>query len=174
MRLIAGIPKAGKEYNFGRGVIKHVIAVVKSPFKISIKTEDGSYCFNYDGDRLTPKAIVMDDDYELRSIYKSILEEVSAEVVEVDSTSEARKLIARDHIVMVVTDIEMPKGSGLDFSIWCRETYPEIALALVSGNVELLTIGRHYVDVIVVKPLLLQSIIEVQALLDKALSATRK
>lgn len=47
-------------------------------------------------------------------------------IFKADSMKNARRILERQKIDLMISDIEMPGGSGLELIRWVRETYPDI------------------------------------------------
>ena len=69
----------------------------------------------------TPQILVVDDDPEIRRLLARYVEGQSFGVLLASSCSELRKRLATDPIDLVVLDVMLPDGSGLDLCRKIRE-----------------------------------------------------
>jgi two-component system phosphate regulon response regulator OmpR len=87
----------------------------------------------------TPQILVVDDDPEIRRLLARYVEGQSFGVLLASSCSELRKRLATDPIDLVVLDVMLPDGSGLDA---CRDlrskrnTTPIILLTALKEDVD--------------------------------------
>lgn len=58
--------------------------------------------------------LVVDDETDLRDIVASELEFMGAKVFQAENISNAQKILAQNHIDLIVSDIRMPGGTGID------------------------------------------------------------
>jgi CheY-like chemotaxis protein len=86
----------------------------------------------------TGKTVLVVDDHEpTRVTIARMLEAGGFTVRQASSADEALDRLAResDEIDMVLSDVTMPGMSGIDLSYKIRESYPELPVAIVSGDV---------------------------------------
>ncbi len=62
--------------------------------------------------------LVVDDDILQRELFKNCLEDVGLELLEAEDGEEALEVFRREHPMLVVMDVNMPRKNGLDT---CRE-----------------------------------------------------
>jgi len=81
-------------------------------------------------------ALVVDDNPRIRQYIRSILEGAGAQVLEAGDGLEALEVFnARcGGIDLVITDIRMPRMTGMDLAIALRSACPAIPVILVSGE----------------------------------------
>lgn len=58
--------------------------------------------------------LVVDDETDLRDIVASELEFMGAKVFQAENISNAQKILSQNHIDLIVSDIRMPGGTGID------------------------------------------------------------
>ncbi len=88
--------------------------------------------------------LVVDDSRLARRVAIGILERTRPEwnIVEAGNADEARAAI-RDHAVgVVLLDINMPGTDGLTLAQGIRESHPDIAIAIVSANIQDIVVAR--------------------------------
>lgn len=52
------------------------------------------------------------------------------------SSEEARRLLAENDFALMLTDMQMPGGSGLELLRHCGENHPGVAAVMVTGSVD--------------------------------------
>lgn len=73
-----------------------------------------------------PRLLLVDDEPMLQFTLRLMLEEFY-EVVVADSGDQARDAIeAQPRFDVVLTDLQMPGGSGQDLYLWAKQTHPEL------------------------------------------------
>jgi CheY-like chemotaxis protein len=86
---------------------------------------------------MKPLSIVVADDVEeIQTLVRQWLDDVGHLVTCVSSGGEATKLLKRQHFDLVITDVLMPDGDGLDVIRELRRT-PDTRVLAISGG------GRH-------------------------------
>lgn len=80
--------------------------------------------------------LVVDDDSGIRSYIKTILQSADVHVLEAGDGLEALEIFDawRSRIDLVITDIRMPRMTGMDLAISLRSASPAIPLIFVSGE----------------------------------------
>ncbi len=84
------------------------------------------------------KILIVDDETEIIKAIERHLSRTGFTVGSADTIQEARGKIgkeAHDHTPfdLVITDVMMPGGSGIDLSHWLKERYPETSVLFISG-----------------------------------------
>lgn len=78
--------------------------------------------------------LLVDDDETDRLILKSILESAEHDLHLASNGEEALKLYLRHPIDVVVTDIQMPRGDGIELISALKGLDPDVAIIAVSGQ----------------------------------------
>ena len=115
--------------------------------------------------------LVVDDDAAVRMLCRIHLEEAGFRVVEASDGDKALETIRADRPDVVLLDIMMPRVSGWQVARAVKQIAPRVPVFLVTGfGIELSPEERraHGVDVILVKPL------QIQEILDALAEAARK
>lgn len=86
---------------------------------------------------LNPAILVVDDDPFIRESISTLLGEYNYSAVACESAGEAMDRLREDKIDVVLTDIEMPGTTGIEFLGGVRAVYPEIPVILMTGFAEL-------------------------------------
>ena len=84
------------------------------------------------------RVLVVDDEPSLREVQRRLLMLEGIDVLVASNSAEAREILAREHVDLVVSDLRMPgDADGLDLLAWLEEDYPHLArhALLVTGDV---------------------------------------
>ena len=83
------------------------------------------------------KILIIDDEEQLRSLLTRIVTLEGFVVLEAGNLKEATKILAKDHIDVIICDVKLPDGSGVDFVRETRLKLPFIEMILLTayGNV---------------------------------------
>jgi two-component system cell cycle sensor histidine kinase/response regulator CckA len=81
--------------------------------------------------------LVVDDHEGAREVIGRMLADGGFGVVTVASGAEALERLAADPsaVQAVITDVSMPDMTGVELASLVRETYPDLPIAIVSGDV---------------------------------------
>lgn len=80
-----------------------------------------------------PKILIVDDELHIRILYKKEFEQEGYEVILAGSAEEALQKIASDRPPVVILDIELEDGNGLDLLHRLRQEYRDCAVILNSA-----------------------------------------
>jgi len=83
------------------------------------------------------KTLIIDDEEKLRSLLARIISLEGFEVLEAADCKSALKKLAQNDIDVVLCDVKLPDGSGVEFSKIIKEKYPAIEIILLTafGNI---------------------------------------
>ncbi len=82
------------------------------------------------------KILIVDDDRFVRMALNEALSSWDYETVEADSVAAAKKVFADEEPAIVLLDIDLPDGSGLDILKEIKEQSPETIAVMITGNVD--------------------------------------
>lgn len=80
--------------------------------------------------------MIVDDDRFIRMALGEALRSWNYETVEANSVESAKKVFADEEPPIVLLDIELPDGSGLDILNEIKETSPETIAVMITGSVD--------------------------------------
>ena len=82
--------------------------------------------------------LIVEDDVELLDLFGQMLRYADYDVMLAANGTEATVLLKQhsSEIILLITDILMPKMSGHDLSAWCNKNYPQIPCLKISGCFE--------------------------------------
>lgn len=81
--------------------------------------------------------LLIDDEEKLRSLLKRILSLEGFEVLSAQDLHAARQVLARKELPVILCDVKLPDGNGVEFVKWVKAQYPltEIILLTAYGNI---------------------------------------
>ena len=77
--------------------------------------------------------LVVDDDPGFRKLLETILRGEGYEVESAAKVADARRLCAAMRFSLVVSDLKLPDGDGLDVQKWFAEQTPGTPFVLITG-----------------------------------------
>jgi putative two-component system response regulator len=83
--------------------------------------------------------LVVDDEPRLRQILALLMRSDGFQCVEAENGVVALEELARQPITLVLTDMEMPKMSGIELLKQVRAKYPDVAVVMITGNSDVQT-----------------------------------
>lgn len=84
-----------------------------------------------------PKILVVDDNAMMRTVMRAALDRAGHKVTLAESGEKALAILGGgESFDLLVTDIHMPKMSGGDLIRALRKTLPNLAVLLISGDVD--------------------------------------
>ncbi len=82
------------------------------------------------------RLLLVDDDTRLRTSFRLLLAQPGREIAEADSVATALAVLQDQHFDLVLLDIGLPDGSGLDVLRWLKDHQPATSVLMVSGQRE--------------------------------------
>jgi DNA-binding NtrC family response regulator len=82
---------------------------------------------------MKPHILIIDDDPGARFGFSKYLSKVGYTVKEASSLAEARKAIIAYRFDVVILDLMLPDGNGIDWIQELRETCPDVAIVVITG-----------------------------------------
>jgi DNA-binding NtrC family response regulator len=83
-----------------------------------------------------PKVLIVDDDRFVRMALVEALRGWQYETVEAETVAAANKAFADEEPTVVLLDIDLPDGSGIDVLNHLKEISPETIVVMITGNVD--------------------------------------
>lgn len=84
---------------------------------------------------MTPFHILLvDDDSDMRTSLRRVLERAGHTVVEARNGKEAILLMKNGGVTLVITDIIMPESEGLELTLKVRRSHPGVPVIVISGG----------------------------------------
>ena len=80
------------------------------------------------------RVLIVDDSQSDRFLMRAILEEAGHELLLAENGERALKLYLRHPLDVIVTDIQMPRGDGLELITALKGLYPDVPIIAVSAH----------------------------------------
>ena len=80
------------------------------------------------------RILIIDDEDELRSMLRQMLEQAGYEVTEAVNGAEGIQLYEQDTHDLIITDIIMPEKEGVETIIALRRADPDLPIIAISGG----------------------------------------
>ena len=80
------------------------------------------------------KTLIVEDSTTLCAIYAQYLDGSGLEVDSVETLSAARESLAKADVQLVLLDIELPDGNGLDLIDDLQQLSPQPAIVVMTGH----------------------------------------
>jgi len=87
-----------------------------------------------------PVILIVDDEPQIRSALRRLLEREQYEVLDAPGTQEALKIARRRRVDLVISDYMMPESNGLDFLIQMKKDHPQTVRIIMTGKADLNTV----------------------------------
>jgi len=78
--------------------------------------------------------LLVDDEADIRELYKLVLESAGDSVIAVDNAQAALEIMAAQPVDLLITDHQMPEMSGVQLINAVRDQYPGLPTILASGQ----------------------------------------
>ncbi len=87
---------------------------------------------------MPPRALIVDDEPDIRDLLSITLGRMDIEVATAGDYRSAIKLLGGERYDLVLTDMRLPDGDGLDLLEWIQTNRPGVPVAVITahGNVE--------------------------------------
>ncbi len=79
------------------------------------------------------RVLVVEDNAAIRASLALLLEREGFDVVAVDEFARAQELIERERFDTLITDLDLPDGTGLDLLVTARQFWPRMRKILMTG-----------------------------------------
>ncbi len=79
------------------------------------------------------RILIVDDEGPIRTLLTRLLGVHGFDCLTAESAAEARRLLASERVALILSDVNMPGESGLDFAREVSTDYPEVAIVMVTG-----------------------------------------
>jgi len=87
-----------------------------------------------------PVILIVDDEPQIRSALRRLLEREQYEVLEAPGTHEALKIAQRQRVDLVISDYLMPESNGLDLLVQMKKHHPRTVRIIMTGKADLNTV----------------------------------
>lgn len=83
-----------------------------------------------------PQILVVEDNPQYRALLVARLEALGVATVDVADLDAAIEALERERFDLVLTDHQLPRGSGLDLLAYVARRFPELPRVLMSADVD--------------------------------------
>lgn len=86
---------------------------------------------------MKPTVLIIDDEDKLRGLLKRIIGLEEYQVVDTETLQNARQLLEKNSIDIVLCDVKLPDGNGVEFAKEVKVKYPHLEIVLLTayGNI---------------------------------------
>ena len=102
--------------------------------------------------------LVVDDDASIRLLCRLNLEFDGIAVREAATIAQAREQLAGGGIDVVVLDVHVGTGSGVDFLVEIRRAHPHLKVAMLTGSVGSPALDDVVADAVIPKPFTIEQL----------------
>ncbi len=82
---------------------------------------------------MKPKILIIDDEPDIRDLYRSFLEDQDYDIHEAEDGQEAFKMASDQLFDLYITDIQMPEMNGVEFMKVLKMIDPDAVIIIVTG-----------------------------------------
>ncbi len=82
---------------------------------------------------VTKKILVVDDDSNMANLLSDILVVLHCQTKQAYDGEQALRLLKEEPYDMVITDLRMPKMSGINLLKVVKENYPQLPVVIITG-----------------------------------------
>ena len=79
------------------------------------------------------RIMIIEDDEEMRSLLKDFFEEEGFETDSVSNGIDALRMLSKDHVDLIISDVQMPGLTGLDILPRIRRLKPETPIIVMTA-----------------------------------------
>ncbi|HXH87655.1 MAG TPA: HD domain-containing phosphohydrolase [Gaiellaceae bacterium] len=79
------------------------------------------------------RILIVDDEAPIRSLLARLLGVHGFDCLTAESAAAARGVLAAEEVALILSDVNMPGESGIDFAQEVAKDYPDIAVVMVTG-----------------------------------------
>lgn len=81
----------------------------------------------------TKKILIVDDNLNMASLLSDILEVLHCQTKQAYDGEQALRLLKEEQYDMVITDLRMPKMSGINLLKVVKDNYPKLPVVVITG-----------------------------------------
>ena len=82
-----------------------------------------------------PRILVIDDDSNVRTVVRKVLQRLGHDVTEVERVSEGLSALDEGSYDVLITDLHLPGAGGMTAVAHARRHFPHVKVLLVSGSI---------------------------------------
>src|SRR5512145_1726580 len=77
--------------------------------------------------------LIVDDEFSVRESLEKVLSKAGYVTLAADSGNEALAVLSKEKIDLVLSDLKMPDGDGVELLKSIKKNYPDIEVILLTG-----------------------------------------
>lgn len=107
--------------------------------------------------------LLVDDDPFLRKSIELVLDKEPYQVISCKGGAEAKEILNSNRVDLILSDVRMPQGSGLDLLAFVKEKFPTIPVILMTGVskvIEMIDAIDYGADQFIPKPIQREHLIQ--------------
>lgn len=85
------------------------------------------------------RILIVDDEATFRHFLYRVLSDTGYTIIEACCGDQARRILYESAVALVITDLAMPDGDGIELLMACHEQYPALPVVVVSGAIDTTT-----------------------------------
>ena len=82
---------------------------------------------------MSKKILVVDDEPDIRSLLEITLSRMQLDTEAAENVTSAKKLLQKSQYDLVLTDMNMPDGNGIDLVSYIQQHYPQTPVAVITA-----------------------------------------
>ena len=79
------------------------------------------------------KALIVDDDVQVLSFVKQLMETAGYEVLSASNFAQAREYIQNHNLAILVADVRLGDFNGIQLGILAKNAWPDVRIVIMSG-----------------------------------------
>src|ERR1051326_1402645 len=113
---------------------RHFISPACGPLPLPLQKPIAPSLHGFSMSLPLPPVLVVDDEKNMRLSLKKVLADEDYAVKLVESAEEALETLAREEVLMVITDARLGGMSGYEFLAKARAQWPELPLLMITAH----------------------------------------
>ncbi len=82
---------------------------------------------------MTKKVLIVDDEPDIRALIEITLNRMQLNTVAAENVTQAQEKLANERFDLVLTDMNMPDGNGIDLVAYIQKNYPATPVAVITA-----------------------------------------
>lgn len=80
------------------------------------------------------KVLIVEDEQEILNLYKQIFNKQAGSIVFASSGNEAREILSKERVGMIISDFKMASGDGKELLRYAEKEFPKILFYFHTGT----------------------------------------
>ncbi|WP_020528305.1 response regulator [Flexithrix dorotheae] len=82
------------------------------------------------------KVLIVEDELDLSQLLKNVLKKFGYETTLAHTIKEGMTELSENTPALLISDVNLPDGSGFSILDHAKETFPELSVIIISGNLD--------------------------------------